>query len=214
MITRFAKGEWTDGYKKTIGTDFMERDMFVRSRGEAVKLMLWDTAGQEMFSELTRSYYRGAGAVVYAFSTTDRDSFLEIERWRKKVEAECGSNIVSVLVQNKVDLMDQAAMTVDEVEDLARRMNIKLHRTCVKENAFVDDVFEYLAETFLEQGGQAAVGVAAVPSIGEVGRKSAADGAAAGAKDSDADAHNGTAFKLEPSKRRTDGKKKPGCAIL
>lgn len=223
MITRFAKGEWTDGYKKTIGTDFMERDFFVRSRGEAVKLMLWDTAGQEMFSELTRSYYRGAGAVVYAFSTTDRDSFLEVERWRTKVEAECGTGIVSVLVQNKVDLMDRAAMTNGEVEDLARRMGVKLHRTCVKENAFVDDVFEYVSETFLARGGQAAAGVAAVPFIGEVGRKSGPDLSAAAAAAADGKGGAGKdgtgpggqkAFKLEPSKRRTDGKKKGACAIL
>ncbi len=63
-----------------------------------------------MFSKLTRSYYKGAGAAVYAFSTSDRASFLEIERWRDKVEAECGE-ICSVLVQNKIDLIDQAQMT-------------------------------------------------------------------------------------------------------
>ena len=60
MITRFAKGVFTNSYKKTVGTDFMERDLFLRSRGETVKLLLWDTAGQEMFSQLTRQYYRGA----------------------------------------------------------------------------------------------------------------------------------------------------------
>jgi small GTP-binding protein len=59
MITRFAKGQWTDSYKKTIGTDFMERDMMIKSRGESVRMMLWDTAGQEMFAELTRQYYAG-----------------------------------------------------------------------------------------------------------------------------------------------------------
>jgi GTPase SAR1 family protein len=60
-------------------------------------------------------------AQVYVFSTVDRDSFLEIERWRRKVEAECGP-IVSVLVQNKVDLLDQAVVKSSEAEDLARRM--------------------------------------------------------------------------------------------
>lgn len=133
MITRFARGVWTDAYKKTIGTDFMEKEVFVPAMNETVKLMLWDTAGQEMFSKLTRNYYRGtatyifishrnmqhltslvlccigAGAVVYVFSTIDRDSFLEIERWRAKVEEECGP-ICSVLVQNKIDMLDKAAM--------------------------------------------------------------------------------------------------------
>lgn len=59
MITRFATGQFTGQYKKTIGTDFMEREIEVPFTGESVKLMLWDTAGQEMFSELTKNYYRG-----------------------------------------------------------------------------------------------------------------------------------------------------------
>ena len=35
--------------------------------------------------------------MVYAFSTTDRESFLEIEKWKQKVESECGE-ICAVLV--------------------------------------------------------------------------------------------------------------------
>jgi Ras-related protein Rab-23 len=58
----------------------MEKEITMAS-GENVRLMLWDTAGQEMFANLTKNYYRGAGAVVYTFSTTDRESFSAIERW-------------------------------------------------------------------------------------------------------------------------------------
>ncbi len=30
-----------------------------RSKSETVRLMLWDTAGQEEFEALTKAYYRG-----------------------------------------------------------------------------------------------------------------------------------------------------------
>lgn len=146
----------------------MEKEITVRSTGDTIKLMLWDTAGQEMFSQLTRNYYRGAGAVVYVFSTTDRESFLEVERWKGKVEAECGS-ICQVLVQNKIDLLDKAQVQPGEVEDLSRKMGIKLYRTCVKDNVLVDDVFDYLADSFLKAGGEHALGVESVISIGDVG---------------------------------------------
>jgi hypothetical protein len=39
-----------------------------------VRLMLWDTAGQEEFDAITKAYYRGAQACVIAFSTVDRVS--------------------------------------------------------------------------------------------------------------------------------------------
>jgi Ras-related protein Rab-23 len=48
--------------------------------GEDVRLMIWDTAGQEEFADMTRKYYRGANACVVAFSTTDLDSFHAVER--------------------------------------------------------------------------------------------------------------------------------------
>jgi len=56
-----------------------------RCNGEDVRLMLWDTAGQEEFDAITKAYYRGAQACVLAFSTTDRNSFEAIHSWKIKV---------------------------------------------------------------------------------------------------------------------------------
>jgi Ras-related protein Rab-23 len=46
---------------------------------------------------------------VLAFSTTDRQSFEVVERWKEKVEAECG-RIPMVIIQNKIDLLDKAVV--------------------------------------------------------------------------------------------------------
>ena len=56
MIQRYCKGIFTKDYKKTIGVDFLERQIYVN--GEDVRLMLWDTAGQEEFDAITKAYYR------------------------------------------------------------------------------------------------------------------------------------------------------------
>ena len=88
-----------------------------RASGEDVRLMLWDTAGQEEFDAITKAYYRGAQACVVAFSTTDRASFDAVVRWKSKVEDECGGGgsgvgrLPMVLVQNKIDLMHQAVVS-------------------------------------------------------------------------------------------------------
>lgn len=52
---------------------------------------------------------QGAAGCVVAFSTTDRDSFDAVESWIQKVEDEV-PNVPMVLVQNKIDLVDQAVM--------------------------------------------------------------------------------------------------------
>ena len=78
-----------------------------------------------------------------AFSTTDRESFCAVSTWKKKVEAECGE-IAMVLVQTKVDLIDQAVVDKDEAEQLAENLGLKFYRTSVKDNLNVDLVFEDL----------------------------------------------------------------------
>uniref|UniRef100_A0A2S2PD02 Ras-related protein Rab-23 n=1 Tax=Schizaphis graminum TaxID=13262 RepID=A0A2S2PD02_SCHGA len=92
MIQRYCRGTFTRDYKKTIGVDFLERQ--IECNGEDVRLMLWDTAGQEEFDAITKAYYRGAQACVLAFSTTDRDSFEAIHSWKIKGVG-LGSNYLS-----------------------------------------------------------------------------------------------------------------------
>ena len=123
--------------------DFLEKRMVVSPVMEEVTFLLWDTAGQEEYDGITRQYYKGAGCCVIAFSTTDRDSFDAVEEWYRKVTDECG-DIVIVLAQNKIDLIDEAKMTPQEVEDKARRMNLKLFRTCVKDNLNINEIFNEL----------------------------------------------------------------------
>lgn len=148
MIQRYCKGVFTKDYKKTIGVDFLERQLEVN--GEEIRLMLWDTAGQEEFDAITKAYYRGAQACVLAFSTVDRDSFEAIESWKRKVEDEVGE-ISMVIVQNKIDLIDDAVVQHEEAEALAKKLRLRFYRTSVKENLNVEEVFRYLAEKYLQQ---------------------------------------------------------------
>uniref|UniRef100_G1SMK9 Ras-related protein Rab-23 n=1 Tax=Oryctolagus cuniculus TaxID=9986 RepID=G1SMK9_RABIT len=148
MIQRYCKGIFTKDYKKTIGVDFLERQIQVND--EDVRLMLWDTAGQEEFDAITKAYYRGAQACVLVFSTTDRESFEAISSWREKVVAEVG-DIPTVLVQNKIDLLDDSCIKNEEAEALAKRLKLRFYRTSVKEDLNVNEVFKYLAEKYLQK---------------------------------------------------------------
>lgn len=53
---------WDSLTLRTIGVDFLEKRMYIPSLGEDATMMLWDTAGQEEFDAVTRSYYRGTCA--------------------------------------------------------------------------------------------------------------------------------------------------------
>eukprot|EP00466_Bigelowiella_natans_P000598 jgi/Bigna1/51568/estExt_Genewise1Plus.C_10423 len=205
MLKQFARGEQTDKYKKTVGTDFFEKEITVKATGEEVKLLLWDTAGQEMFKSLTQRYYRGAGAVVYAFATDNRESFMDLKSWISKVEEVCGK-IACVLVQNKIDLLDKAKVDTEEVEKFAKDHQMKLYRTSALKNVLIDDVFDYLTEQYLAKGESKQ----AVQTINKPDTEKSDE-----EKESrDGDVRPNGVVKLGPSKQRTGGKKKKGCTIL
>ena len=69
-----------------------------------------------------------------------------------------------------------------EVEDAARRLGLKLYRTCVRDNTNVTEVFEYLTTEVLVHGDSGGGAIANIEDIATGGVSSpAAAGAGAGA---------------------------------
>lgn len=220
---------YTDRYKKTIGVDFLEKNLWVDSVGEDIRLMLWDTAGQEEFETITRAYYRGGGACVLAFSTTDRASFDALRSWKRKVEEECG-RIAMVIVQNKVDLLDQQTARPEEVQAMAETLGLKLFRASVKDNLNVSEIFKYLAAEAMRLEDAGSLGAPlenspkGKPSLPVLSNTKASQGevpvAAGGARrghksgggevgrDRRGTAEGGETLTLRPSRARTGGRKK------
>ncbi|RNF11892.1 small G-protein [Trypanosoma conorhini] len=150
MLRRFVKGEFVNQYKKTIGAEFMEKNVFLHQSNTTVKLMLWDTAGQEVFNSLTQAYYRGAGAAILAFSTVDKHSFMNVVNWKRNVENVCGI-IPMVLCQTKFDLAHDAAITNEEAEQLAIELQLPFFRVSTKDDFNVTQLFEYTAGMCLSE---------------------------------------------------------------
>ena len=150
LMTRFAEGKFDNQYLKTLGVDFLEKRVFVPSVHENVTFYLYDTAGQEEFHALTRSFYKGAGAAMLAFSTVDRNSFTAIPDWISRVREECG-RIPMVLVQTKTDLIEKSALSGKEVEDLVVEQNLRLFQVCAKDNINCNEVFEHICYEYVRR---------------------------------------------------------------
>ncbi|TRY65255.1 hypothetical protein DNTS_014060 [Danionella cerebrum] len=212
MIQRYCKGIFTRDYKKTIGVDFLERQIIVN--GEDVRLMLWDTAGQEEFDAITKAYYRGAQACVLVFSTTDRDSFEAIGSWKEKVEVEVG-DIPTVLVQNKIDLLDDTVIKNEEAEGLAKRLKLRFYRASVKEDLNVNEVFKYLADKYLQRLKQQSAEETEVhhSSSNKIG---VFNTTGSNTQQKSSDLNGRDVISLRPNKQRTKKSKKPfgSCRLL
>ncbi|CCW70040.1 unnamed protein product [Phytomonas sp. Hart1] len=148
LLHRFVCCSFIDLYTKTIGAEFLEKDVFSSESQIAVKLMLWDTAGQETSSALTQGYYYGAGAAVLVFSTVDHDSYTDVAKWKQKVEFVCGP-IVMVLCQTKYDLFHESSVTDREAVGLAEEFQLPLFRVSSKDNFNVFQLFEFIVQQCL-----------------------------------------------------------------
>ena len=69
-----------------------------------MKLSLWDTAGQETYKSITRSYFRGASGALLVYDITRRSTFDAVTSWLADLRQIAEEGIVVVLVGNKSDL--------------------------------------------------------------------------------------------------------------
>lgn len=69
-----------------------------------VKLQIWDTAGQESFRSITRSYYRGAAGALLVYDITRRETFDHLVSWLEDARQHANSNMTIMLIGNKADL--------------------------------------------------------------------------------------------------------------
>ncbi|KAK8004431.1 hypothetical protein PG989_004150 [Apiospora arundinis] len=85
----------------TIGIDFKSKHLAVR--GNAYRLNVFDTAGQERFRTLSTSYYRGAHGVILVYDISSRASFVGMEKWIDEAKQNAAPNAVLYLVGSKLD---------------------------------------------------------------------------------------------------------------
>ena len=69
LLVRYADDDFNEVLLPTIGIDFKIKTIDLL--GKRVKLQIWDTAGQDRFRAVTRSYYRGAQGILLCFDATD-----------------------------------------------------------------------------------------------------------------------------------------------
>jgi len=87
----------------TLGVNFSYKIIELENK-KKVKLKLIDTAGQEKFRSIAKSYYKNADAVLFVFALNDLDSFNHINDWVISFQENNGEKVLKYLVGNKYDV--------------------------------------------------------------------------------------------------------------
>lgn len=153
FVQRYTNNIFRTDYKGTVGVDFALKVLRV-NRDMTVKLQLWDVAGQERFTWMTRVYYRDSRGCIVMFDLSNRKSFLSVAKWKRDLDAKCsmpdGSPVPCLLLANKCDLRERH-VTIDEIEDMYNELNfIGWTETSAKVDTMVKDSVKYLIDTMLK----------------------------------------------------------------
>ena len=127
LFKKITTGQFKEKNVSTIGIDrrtFKVKCDLEQKDGKIitknVEINLTDTAGQERYKALTKSYYKGADAAVILYDITDKKSFYSIDNWIESIinSAQLDKNNYLVfLMGTKIDLVESGEKEREVTED-------------------------------------------------------------------------------------------------
>ncbi|CAD8204270.1 unnamed protein product [Paramecium octaurelia] len=139
FVKRHLTGEFEKKYLATQGVE-VSQVIFYTTHGP-IRLVIWDTAGQEKLGGLREGYYIGANCAIIMFDVTSRISYKNVPKWHKDLTRIC-ENIPIVLVGNKVDSKDRKVKARQIT--FHRKVNIQYYDVSAKSNYQYEKPFLYL----------------------------------------------------------------------
>ena len=151
ILNRFTKNVFEEHYQSTIGLDFISKNYTIHN--QEVRLVLYDTAGQEKFRSLIPMYIREAQIILLIYDISNKNSFDSIPKWFSDILNVKDDEAVFGLIGNKNDLNDKREVTYEEGKKLADEKNIIFEEISAKtgnniNELFHDKVFEALYNKF------------------------------------------------------------------
>ncbi len=95
LIARFINNSFEDNITSTTGASYAGKTMtFDEYDGKSIKFEIWDTAGQEKYRSLTKTFYKDAKVAILVYDITRKESFEELQKyWIEQIRQFAPKNI-------------------------------------------------------------------------------------------------------------------------
>ncbi|CAF0812543.1 unnamed protein product [Didymodactylos carnosus] len=144
-------------FKSTVGIDFYEKRVTFNSNvntgiGHRLKLVLWDSAGQERFRSLTTSLFRDVMGFILMFDVSNESTFLSVRNWITFIQTHCyHSEPQIILIGNKTDMNDRRFVDTIRAKELANELNVTYIETSSITGYNVKESIQLLIEQTMAQ---------------------------------------------------------------
>ena len=139
LFKKLTTGQFSEKNISTIGMDkkTLNVEIEVNENGSIVKkqinISLVDTAGQERFRSITKSYFKESDGILLIYDITNKETFKNVEGWIDSIHESLGnhkdSKYIIILIGNKTDLIG--------VDDYVREVTEEEAETFCNEKSLV-----------------------------------------------------------------------------
>ena len=143
LLKRYIEGFFNPNLPATIGIDFGIKTINIDNH--EVTLQIWDTASQERFRHITRSYLTSSQGFIVFFDLSNKESFHDVRNVIDEFkEINLDPKVPVILVGNKIDLGNRQVL-YEDAEKFASEKGWKYFETSAINNTGIDEMFRFIA---------------------------------------------------------------------
>jgi small GTP-binding protein len=139
LMMKIVQRRFQTDYKLTVGVDILTKDVVYDDINTAT-LSIWDIGGQERFSFIRSTFYRGAAGTILVFDPNDTKQWEAVKNWRSEVKQYSG-NIPFILIANNTQNLEVANRS--EFKNYAESENGLYYEV---KSYKLDEIQEYLVD--------------------------------------------------------------------
>ena len=143
LLLQFTDKQFQLIHNITIGVGFGSKNINIA--GDDIKLQIWDTAGQESFRSIARSYFRGVIGCILVYDITRKDTFINLENWLAESKEYSTDDLNYILIGNKTDLEHDRVISTADGQEFADKHGLLFIETSAKDFNNVNTLFINIA---------------------------------------------------------------------
>ncbi len=156
FVNKWIKNTFDENYKATIVSEFSYKIFDYKDK--SYKIQLWDLAGMDQNICITKIFSKDSHGCVVLSDITDKKSLDISIKWKNTVDETArfldGTNIPSILIRNKIDLLENEDNNDDEEEmkDFCEKNSfLRCFKTSAKTGTNIDEAMNFLISTIIDK---------------------------------------------------------------
>ena len=154
FVNKWIKNTFSENYKATIVSEFSYK--IYEYKGKMYKIQLWDLAGQDQNTCITKIFAKDSHGTIVLSDITNEQTLQESIKWKDSVDENTkfldGDLLPSVLVRNKIDLLENDVQDDEEIKEFAEQHRfVNVFKTSAKMGIGIDECMEFIIGNIIDR---------------------------------------------------------------